>query len=267
MSATPSAGAVVHAYLSKQVAALHHYRLPALRGEDDAVHQMRVATRRLRSLLSAYGRLYAECPLSRRRLRWLAGVLGEVRDLEVLRMRFTRILVEAGAKRNPKWLKRIAKRERRAYVALERALERPRFTRLMAAADALSAVPKFTAEAKRPAAEVLEPIVDEVKADLDAALAAETAAEGDEERDSARHEARKAAKRARYVAEAAAVGLSGASAVAEEAKRLQDRLGRYQDTVVAIAYLRESGAARRRSGEIVLDHELRRRSKALADLP
>lgn len=47
-----SAGAGIHPYLVRQVKALRRYRKPALRGEHDAVHQMRVASRRLRSVLS-----------------------------------------------------------------------------------------------------------------------------------------------------------------------------------------------------------------------
>jgi CHAD domain-containing protein len=50
------------------------------------VHQMRVATRRARSALQAFGRIVdgeATRPLSDE-LRWLAATLGQARDSEVI---------------------------------------------------------------------------------------------------------------------------------------------------------------------------------------
>ena len=57
----------------------------------DAVHQMRVAIRRMRSALQAYGGIVDRAATRKLtdELRWLAGVLGEARDLEVLHVRFT----------------------------------------------------------------------------------------------------------------------------------------------------------------------------------
>jgi hypothetical protein len=65
---------------------------PAVRQDlPGAVHQMRVATRRMRSALQAYGRVVERSATRElaNELKWLAGVLGAARDLEVLHARFT----------------------------------------------------------------------------------------------------------------------------------------------------------------------------------
>lgn len=225
-----SAGAGVHSYLAKQVKTLRKTRKPALRGEEDAVHQMRVATRRLRSLLTTYSHLYAKVPLSRKRLRWLAAELGEVRDLEVLRMRFAERL----GGDEPEWFQALVGEERRAYRRLARAFARKRFAKLMEAADRMARHPHFSRKAVRPAAKELIDDVEAARDDLASALFAIASAP---DPDAARHAARKAAKRTRYTAEAASALGAVAESIAAEAKRLQTVFGRYQDDVVAIAYL------------------------------
>lgn len=56
------------------------------RGDVEVVHQARVALRRLRSALAAFAPVVGDDTLDRLKdeLRWLAGVLGAVRDLDVL---------------------------------------------------------------------------------------------------------------------------------------------------------------------------------------
>jgi inorganic triphosphatase YgiF len=56
-----------------------------LAGVEDGIHQMRVGVRRLRAMLSAFGKLL---PANQRRwaseeLRWLADALGPARNLDV----------------------------------------------------------------------------------------------------------------------------------------------------------------------------------------
>src|SRR5215471_1509203 len=77
---------VVLAYLTKHAQALRALDPRVRRDEPDAVHQMRVTTRRLRATLQSFspalgwsgsGHLVEE-------LRWLGRVLGEPRDAEVL---------------------------------------------------------------------------------------------------------------------------------------------------------------------------------------
>ncbi|WP_067696911.1 CHAD domain-containing protein [Nocardia jejuensis] len=64
----------------------------------DSVHSMRVATRRLRSVLKSYRKVLRRTPTTELRdeLRWLAGLLGVARDAEVRAERFTALLSESG---------------------------------------------------------------------------------------------------------------------------------------------------------------------------
>lgn len=60
------------------------------KGDDvEAVHDMRVATRRMRSVLRIFSPYYERKKVKAlvRRLRKVAGALGEVRDLDVFRMK------------------------------------------------------------------------------------------------------------------------------------------------------------------------------------
>ena len=61
------------------------------RGRPDAVHQYRVAARRLRSVLQAFEPLVDEvwARSLRAELGWIASVLSQARDREVLEERFT----------------------------------------------------------------------------------------------------------------------------------------------------------------------------------
>lgn len=247
-----SAGDGVHAYLAVQAAALREWREPVIAREPDAVHRMRVATRRLRSVLSTYSALYAEVPLKRRRLRWLADELGKVRDLEVLRTRFAKRLGEE----RPEWFAALEAQERDAYGPLEQVMRRERTAKLLDAAAALAEAPVFASAAERPAADVLGPIVEASRQDMLRALAA---VGGAEDADAARHRARNAAKKTRYTADAAAVLGEDAEAVAAEAKRIQNRFGRCQDDAVAIAYL-EAHAP----DSPLLEDERRRHAKHVA---
>jgi CHAD domain-containing protein len=230
MTAMPNAAAGVHTYLTLQVAALQQYREPVIQAEPDAVHRMRVSTRRLRSLLSTYAGLYEATPLSRRRLRWLADELGTVRDLEVLRMRFAKRLGDE----RPDWFADLAEQERLAYGPLAKACSRERTLKLLDAAQQMVANPVFAPVAYEPVEAVLGPIVDRADRDLTRAL---DAIDGAADPDEARHAARNAAKKTRYTAEAAVDLGEPAAAVAARAKRLQTLFGRCQDDIVAIRYL------------------------------
>jgi CHAD domain-containing protein len=252
MAETPSAGTGVHEYFAVQAEALQRYREPVMRREPDAVHRMRVATRRLRSLLSTYSGLYTEAPLRRRRLRWLATELGNVRDLEVLRIRFAKRLGDE----RPDWFAALEEQERLAYGPLIQAYSRERTANLLAAARDMAEAPALSEAAERPADAVLAPIVEAARRDLAVSLAAIATSPHPNE---ARHQARNVAKRTRYTAEAAKALGEPADTVAAEAKRIQNLLGRCHDDVVAIRYL-ETHAP----DSPVLEREHRAHAKHLA---
>jgi CHAD domain-containing protein len=234
-----TAGEAVMAYLAEQVTAILKYDPKARAAEEDAVHRMRVAVRRIRSALQSYrpllGRKHTD-PL-RPELRWLAGVLGEVRDLEVLRMRFTAQADELGLHEGRKWLDDLARRERGAYRRLNASLKESRYFALLDALEALVTDPPLTGRAGRKAAKELPRLVIRSWRQMERAHAAIATADDPEV---ARHDTRKSAKRARYAAELAAPALGApATRAAKDAKGLQEVLGGYQDGVIAMAHLQE----------------------------
>ena len=255
LTARSTAGEVVLGYLRHQVQAISRYDPLVRRDEPDAVHQMRVATRRARSALQAFGQIIereATRPLCDE-LKWLAAELGQARDGEVLLARLT-----AGLSALPPALVAGPIEDRltghftaelaRAGQAALRALEGRRYLRLLDDLDALLADPPLTPLAEGKAGKVLAKPVRRAARRLRRALAAVPAAEdaAAEDRDAAIHEARKAAKRARYAAEAALPALGGkARRQAAGAKKLQELLGDHHDSVVARAVLRDlAGQAR-----------------------
>jgi CHAD domain-containing protein len=232
-----SAGDVAVGYLADQVATLLRYDPRVRLQEYDAVHKMRVAVRRIRSILKSYGAV-----LDRERtdplqpeLKWLADALGEVRDLEVLRERFTGRLTDLAAAGSHPWLEAMAEEEQAAYRRLFVTLKEPRYFALLDALDNLVAAPPLTERAGRPIDKEVPRLVIRSWQRLARTYAS---IEEAEDRDGARHETRKAAKRARYTAEAAATALGRPAAnVARQAENLQEVLGRFQDGVIAQEHL------------------------------
>jgi len=233
-----TAGAAVTAYLARQLSAILTYDPLARRAEFDAVHRMRVAVRRIRSTLKSYRKIIDRERTAELRgeLRWLAAELGTVRDLEVLRMRFTARLATLDARltRPTRWLADIDRREAEAYRGLNDALSGRRYLTVLNGLDALVSVPPFTPRSERDAPGELRKRTGRVWATF--AHAYESAAT-----DEQRHESRKLAKQARYAAEAAKPVLGDpAELMARDAEKMQEALGGFQDGQIAMAHLREA---------------------------
>src|SRR5690625_7633639 len=81
-----TAQAVVGAYLGPQVETITGGQEDLRAEAPDSVHQVRVATRRVRTTLRVFRRLVRKEMTEpvRTELQWFAGVLGPVRDAEVL---------------------------------------------------------------------------------------------------------------------------------------------------------------------------------------
>lgn len=217
-----------------QVAALHRWGRLVLRDEDDSVHQMRVTVRRLRSVLATYRPLldteWSE-PL-RAELKWLAALLGDVRDAEVLRRRLRRWAAEHGPGPTGVDALRAALAERQAQgrARLLPELDGDRYRELIAGlADGLrwsEADPRKKALRKRLRRSWRRLVV-----------AADAVGETDdtEERRRRLHEVRKKAKRVRYTAESLG-GVFGKDAerLAKAAKSVQSTLGDLNDATVMI---------------------------------
>ncbi|WP_329278744.1 CYTH and CHAD domain-containing protein [Streptomyces sp. NBC_00691] len=256
-AAPGTAGAAVLAYVREQVEAIVTYDPAVRRDLPDAVHQLRVACRRLRSAFKTYRKVLdreATDPIGEE-LKWLAGELGVARDQEVLDERLrarldelprTLILgpVRARLRRRDAALGRNARRQ--ALAALDSA----RHLALLGALDALLADPPLRADAAGDARTVLAHAVRKDHERLARRIAHALSLEPQDARDLALHEARKAAKRARYAAEASRPTLGKpAKRLAKRVKAVQSLLGEHQDAVVARGALRELAIVAHGAGE------------------
>jgi CHAD domain-containing protein len=251
-----SAGDVVVAYVASHVDALLAAD-PAVRQDlPDAVHKMRVATRRLRSALATSRPVLDRSvtdPL-RDELKWLAGLLSPVRDTEVIREQLRcRVDEQPPALVTGPVRRRIDRTLRAEHTrALKRALPELKSARYFRLLDTLDVVAAGRAlDGKRSAKPAEKQIARQVgKAHrrmarrLDAALAQPTP------RDEDLHEVRKAAKRVRYAAESAEPVFRGAAdALAKQMEQVQDVLGEHQDSVVTRDVLRRLAREAEAAGE------------------
>ena len=256
-SGRPSAGDAVQAHLAEQVAELVARDPHTRRDLPDALHKMRVATRRLRSALATFRPLLDRertDPL-RDELRWLAGVLGAARDAEVLHERLLALVAEEPA---DLVLGRVqhridlvmTQRHRAAHDRVLAELDGARYLRLLDALDDLVAAPPFLPTADEDAAQALPRLVRRTWRRLDRTMSAAERAPRGPAKDELLHEVRKQAKRTRYAAEAVqpVVGRD-ARRYAAAVEELQESLGDFQDGVVSRQVLRELGALGHRSGE------------------
>ncbi|MCK7626898.1 CYTH and CHAD domain-containing protein [Streptomyces sp. RS10V-4] len=252
-----TAGDLVLGYVRTQVRALVELDPAVRRDLPDAVHRMRVATRRLRSAFRSYGAVLdraATDPLGGE-LRWLAAELGAGRDQEVLAGRLTSAL--AGVDR-PLRMGPVAGRLR-AWSARSRAgardrvlgaLDGPRYLALLQDLHTLLGAPPLRGPAAGPAPPAAARAVRDDCRRLARRIEAALGTPAGPARDVALHRARKAAKRARYAAEAATPALGRpAREITAGAKELQQLLGDHQDGVVARAALRDLAEEARRAGE------------------
>ena len=253
LRAKSGVGDVVLAYVGEQAAAIVRLDPYVRRDTPDAVHQMRVATRRMRSALQVFGTVI-ERDATRGltdELKWLAGVLGVARDLEVLRARVTDAVAALPAEDvlgpvQARVAKFFAGREATARKNLVAALDGDRYLALLDAVDKLLADPPLTSRASRRAGKELPDLLGRAQR----RVARHVRAAGRKNRDVELHEARKAAKRLRYAAEAASPVLGRpAEVVVERVKSFQDLLGEHQDAVVAGPVLRRLAIDAQLEGE------------------
>ena len=248
-TSTKAAGALL-AHLDDQVSSIVANE-PGVRAEDpEAVHKMRVATRRLRSALATFrSSLDREVtdPV-RAELRWFGGVLGELRDDHVLH---ERLEAEVGELPGELVLGPVAEqirmdlrgRAQEHHADVIAVLDGERFVDLMESLHQLVETPPWTSPQgaevrKRTLRRSARAAVRRVAKSVPDTGAAATDAE--------LHELRKAAKRARYALEAIEP-LEGerAAKAAAHFEAVQDLLGDHQDSVVARGVLRRLGASSR----------------------
>jgi CHAD domain-containing protein len=210
---------------------------------DEGIHQARVATRRLRSDLRTFrGVLDPErAEPIRNELKWLGGLLGGVRDSDVLGRGLAKAvdgLEEQDRRAGQLVLDRLAIQRRTLLGNLHDALDSVRYVALLETIVHFAQDPPFTPEAGKPARDVLPELADGPWRHL----ARNIAGLPNEPTDEQLHRVRILAKRARYAAEAAAPIVPMAGTHAEAIADLQDVLGEHQDAVVAEGWLREEVA-------------------------
>lgn len=217
--------------------------------DSEAVHQARVATRRLRSDLRTFRTLFNHqwAESLRAELSWLADLLGQVRDADVL---FDRMIASLAEIDGPPTGRRVVLRQLTARREAARAhmlqgLATPRYAVLLESLVGAARAPVLSGPADEPAGEALPGFAVTPWKKLQHAVGRLSENPSDDDL----HAVRIAAKRARYAAEAVEplVG-SAARRYAAAVAELQGALGDYHDTVVARQWLEEITPGLRRGG-------------------
>ena len=246
--------------LRRHAAELAEHEAGVRLGEVEELHKQRVATRRLRSLLRSARPALADpedAEALRQELRWFGGLLGEVRDRDVLveyLLAELRSIEEAAAFGGV--LELLDNEREAARAELRSALDSDRYrelNRLLEDPPGLREPGLFEAAA----ADEYGRLRRAVKR-LDADPPAEDL-----------HRVRIKVKRARYAAEA----IGGDTKFVARAKNVQDVLGEHQDATVAEARIRELVGQLRGTGRTALcagrliERQRARRSAARAAWP
>ena len=249
------AGEFLLGALAEQVAALQAADVLLRTDQPDAVHQVRVAARRLRSTFAAFRKVLDRAvtdPLGDE-LAWLGGQLADARDDEVA---LDHLRAVVAAEPEELVLGPVAARLQQAELrevqgGADRArltLSEPRYLGLLDALHGVLAEPPFTDQARADVGSVLRSATRRSARKLRRRLDAARRATGDA-RGAALHEVRKAAKQLRYTAEVGRGEDRRMRRVARAAKRAQKVLGERQDTVVTRELCRRLGVVAAAAGE------------------
>ena len=258
----------LHRAVAEQVEQLLVWDRAVRTDAPDSVHQMRVTTRKIRSLLrdadgSSGSSGSTDTEWVQAELRELAAVLGVARDAEVLAERYQRQLdlLEPDLVRG-RIRERLVKGAHRRYeTGLRRsliAMRSQRYFRLLDTLESWVAEVAAPPAGEEPAPVTIDTAYKKVRKaakaarEAEAAEAAEEAEQagaateeaGEHSGDEALHRIRKRAKRLRYTASA-----TGANKVADQAKLIQTLLGDHQDSVVSREHLIQQTEAAHVAGE------------------
>ncbi len=217
--------------------------------DDEEVHKLRVATRRLRSDLHSFGPLLDKASVHpiRAELRWLGGAVGAVRDTDVLRIRLVTLLEDLPESDTPgadRLMTLLGEESATARDAMMAAMRDPRYVRLLNALVDLAAAPPLI-DSRPLSNRASRKVAIDIAGKPWRRVVKAVDALGADPSDSSLHHVRILAKRSRYAAEATAP-LLGPPAVrfAAGVADLQTVLGDHQDTVLAEEWLfRAAGAS------------------------
>lgn len=236
--------ATVSQFLSSMIGASARQLLindPGVRhGKDpEFIHQARVATRRLRSDLKTFGPLLDrdQTGALRAELKWLGGLLGEVRDTQVLEERF----VDQGAQLHaePELVAEVtaalADRAREGHRRLVDEMNGDRYTVLIADLLRWTNEPPVeqTPLSGQPAAKTVRRLARR-QWKRSRAMARQLDASAS---DTQLHDLRRRLKGARYAAQTSRVVGARTKGFTGALGELQDHLGELHDSVVELEYL------------------------------
>lgn len=248
----PDLPAVLHQRLTDLVAQVHAAEQMVRDGHPDGIHDLRVALRRTRSLLTTFrAELGPErCAALTVELRWAAGELSPVRDLEVVHERIDSLL---GEQRVELVLGSVQARVD-DHVRVRRPTVSARVEALLGSDRWRAAQADLDRLGETPATGTADDARNRLRKDwrrLRRRARRATRMVGDERaHEAALHDVRKAAKRARYTAETLGPMLGGdAKRMETAAEAVQQSLGDHRDTLLTRQVLREVGVRAHLDGD------------------
>lgn len=250
-------------YLREQLATIVDADLAYRRDLPDAVHRIRVATRRARSVLAAFSNDVFEKDSDERNdvrrvddeIRWLGVELGGARDIEVFRERVLARLSglvpqlsvgPVAARIDTHFSAETDSARGRALAALNSA----RYVSILDSLDTIAATLSFGRANDPRATRVVPQVLDRMAATVDKRVKEVRRTPAGPERDALAHSARKSVKRLRYAIEAARpLAPRRTDRVQVTFIDLQNILGDQQDSVVAQQKLLQLATEAELSGE------------------
>jgi CHAD domain-containing protein len=248
---------VILGYLAVEVAHLQVNDPEVRVDRPDAVHQTRVASRRLRSALGTFRPLFdaSRTDPIRDELKWLGTELGMARDVEVIRDHLLEaVKAEPAELRHGPVAQRIraamAERYTEAHAHGVTQLNSQRYFDLLNALDALITDPPLAEHAGALPVEELVRLVRRTWKKISKLHTVLDQLTDPHRRDLQLHEVRKAAKRARYAGEALTATFGQhAKDYADRMAGIQSVLGDHQDTVVIRQELEALARSAEEAGE------------------
>jgi CHAD domain-containing protein len=210
-----------------------------LRADEEAVHQARVAIRRMRSDLRTFAPIFDRswADAMREKMRWVSDVLADARDADVLLTRLEHDAAElpdADRRRIDEVLGPLRMERDAADRRVSAMLRDPHYLEVLEAIVEAARAPVLGEEAVRPAGECGATVLAGAWKKLRKAIRNRTRPPSDREL----HRIRIEAKRVRYAAEALAPALGGrVGTLARRVEALQTILGDQHDAVNACAVL------------------------------
>jgi len=236
-SSTDPAAKAAAAAMVYQLRAMTAERTAAASGDVEAIHRLRVATRRLRAALRMLREVGPgdEAESAADELGWLCGAIGAVRDLDVL----AQMLEDRATRLETDFIRALAPLS--DTIRRQRAVEQERLVAALESERYRGLVQRLGAVASEPAADSVtlgaaaaRLVRPQLRAMLRAGAGLDEASPPE-----TLHRLRVRVKKLRYALEPLrAVGGKPARRVLRRLERVQERVGMYNDAAIAAAWLR-----------------------------